>query len=263
MAKVIVDFGVAGLVIGDLTWGACVKKSDSSAVITTGATLTAYNATGKYWLENPNVTETTLFYIYPTATPATKRLGEFLAPTSLSICNNALLNLGQNTIASLDDAVTAATLCKNFWSQALDFVLRKHPWNCAIKRDTLTATGAAPVFEFSAIFNLPSDCLRLLEVEGLREGWKVEGRTILCDEATVNIKYVYRNESINIWDAGLIEAMTAYMTWKLSYPVTKSETRQAALWKTFVDVLKAAQNTDAMEEPGDEVGDSPFLNVRG
>ena len=263
MAKVIVDFGVASLVIGDLTWGACLKKSDNSAVSTTGATLTAFNATGKYWLENPNVTETTLFYIYLTATPATARLGEFIAPSSLSICNAAILNLGGKVISSFDDATTEATLCKNLWTPALDFMLRLHPWNCAIKRVALTASATVPVYEFSAMFDLPSDLLRLLEVEGLRDGFKIERRTLLCDESTINIRHVFRNENVAEWDSLLVRAMTQYMTFELSWPITRKDSVRDTNWKLFTDILRSAKNIDAMEEPQDEVGDSPFISVRG
>ena len=262
MAKVIVDFGVASLVIGDLTWGACLTKSGNTVVSTTGSTLTAFDTTGKYWLENPNVTENTLFYIYLTATPATLRLGEFICADVISICNNAILSLGGNVIASLDDVQAEAVLCKALWQPSLDMVLRLHLWNCAIKRATLAPDVATPTYEFAAQFSMPSDLLRLLEVYELNEGYKIERRTIICDESAISIKYVFRNEAINEWDSLLIQAMTAYMGFKLAYPVTKSNSTQEAQWKIFTELLRTAKNIDAQEEPQDQIGDFPFVNVR-
>jgi len=261
MAKIIVDFGAAGIVVGGLTWAACHRQRDQAVVSTTGSTLTAFDTFGKYWLENPNVTEDTVFDIYVTATPTSRILDKFISPSSLAICNNAILGLGGNVIASFDDATTEGVLCKNFWSQALNATLRLHPWNCAIKRAVLPPDATPPTYEWSAAFSLPSDLLRLLEVNGLTE-YKVEGRKILCDEAALNIKYVYRNETTADWDSLLIAAVTAYMGFNLAYPLTKSNTTRDGQWKLFTELLRTAKAVDAQEEPGDTLGDFPFINVR-
>lgn len=262
MSKVIIDFGVAGLAIGDLTWHACQKVSDNSAVATTSSTLTAYDATGKYWLENPNVTADTQFAIYITATPTTKRLGMFRSPTSINICNRALLGLGQNVITSLSDTSTEGVLCNALWASALDAVIRLHPWNFAVKRATLTPDATAPVYEWTAAFSIPSDCLRLLNIDGLTE-YKVEKGKILCDESSLNLRYLVRNETLSEWDALAIEVLVQYIAWQLSWPLTKSNTTRSEQYKILAEVLRAAKGIDAQEEPGDEVGDFPFLNVRG
>ena len=262
MAKVIVDFGAAGIVIGGLTWAACQRQRDQVAVSTAGSTLTAFDAVSKYWLENPNVTEDTLFDIYVTATPTTRVLDKFLSPTSLEICNNAILGLGGNTITSFDDTTRAeAVLCESFWPQALNATLRLHPWNCAIKRAVLTPDVTPPTYEWTYAFSLPSDLLRLLELDGVTE-YKIEGRKILCDESALSIRYVFRNENTAEWDTLLIAALTAYMAFQLSYPLTKSNTTRGEQWKLFTELLRTAKSIDAQEEPGDTMGDFPFINVR-
>ena len=272
MAKALVDFGQVGLVIGNLTWVACQRSRDFANVATAGSTLTAFGASGAYWLDNPNVTEETNFGIYVTADPSSVVYGEFQSsswatgPTppdasALAVCNNAVLNLGGKTFAAFDVQAPEAILCTNFWTAALDAVLRLHPWNFAVKRATLAPDVAAPEYEWTAAFTLPADYLRLLEVYGLNE-YKVENGKILCDETALSIRYIYRNSTTTAWDKTFVEAMTLYMTWKLAYPLTKSQAVRDTQWKYFTEFLRTAKNIDAQEEPQDTVGDFPFLNAR-
>lgn len=262
MAKIIVDFGTPGLVIGGLTWAASQRKRDHAVVATAGSTLTAYDSAGKYWLENPNVTEDTFFDIYVTATPTTRVLDIFLSPTGLDLCNNALLSLGGNVITSFSDLTAEAKLCSAFWAKAVDTVLRLHPWNAAVKRAQLTPDVTTPVYEWLAAFSLPSDLLRILDLDGVTE-YKSEGGKILCNESALNLRYVYRNDNPAGWDALLSQAMTSYLTFMLAYPLTKSNTTRTEQWKLFTELLRTARNVDAQEEPGEELGDFPFINVRG
>lgn len=261
MAKIIVELGAAGIVIGGITWAACKRKRDMADVSTAGSTLTPFDSVSKYWLENPNVTEDTYFDVYVTATPTSRVLGLFLSPTALDICNNAILALGGNVITSFSDGSAAASLCSAFWGKAVDAVLRLHPWNCAIKRVLLTPDATAPVYEWTAAFSLPSDLLRLLDIDSVTE-YKSENGKILCNEAALNSRYVYRNDNPAGWDALLIHVMIAYMAFQLSYPLTKSNTTRDAQWKLFTELLRSAKAIDAQEEPGETVGDFPFINVR-
>ena len=183
--------------------------------------------------------------------------------TQLQICNNGILLLGATPIASISDSSTEAVLCSNMWEQSKNAVLRIHPWNFAIKRALLaTPDVPAPAYEWLASFTLPTDLLRLLEVNGITK-YKVEGRKVLCDEASLAIRYVFKNDTFSDWDALFIEAMSAYMAFKLAYPLTKSNTTKKDMWDLFTEMLRTAKAIDAQEEPGDTIGEFPFLNVRG
>ena len=76
-----------------------------------------------------------------------------------SICSNALLMLGAQTVASTSDGTDRSTLAANLYESARDSVLRSHPWNCATKRVVLAPDSAAPAFGYAAQFALPSDFL--------------------------------------------------------------------------------------------------------
>src|SRR5690606_7797987 len=113
-----------------------------------------------------------------------------MANNAVSICNMALGELGINAITSLDQATADARLCNRFYEQTRDEVLRAHPWNFAIKRVNLSAISTAPVFGWLYQYQLPSDYLRLIQLNGWEEDeqadrWEIEADKLLTDETTV------------------------------------------------------------------------------
>ena len=58
--------------------------------------------------------------------------------TEVSICSNALRQLGDDPITSLTDDTERARLCNALYPDARDSVLRSHPFNFSITRASLT-----------------------------------------------------------------------------------------------------------------------------
>lgn len=141
-------------------------------------------------------------------------------------------------------------------------MLRLHPWNFAVKRIQLTPDLTAPVYGYSSAFTLPAECLRICEVYGI-EDYKLEGRKILCDSSGISIKYIFRNEDVTQYDSLFIDALAAYLAFKMAYPRTKSNETKKIMFDTFKSILPLAKNIDAQEEPQDTIGDFPFIRVRG
>jgi hypothetical protein len=269
----IVDFKVPGLTTATTALAWCLGPDNVTVVDTTGWTLTLPNGVdeGQYILTVPLAPYGSTFKIYEIANTANYSLGSLTMSleisssypaAALTICNNAILALGGNVVTSFADSTAEGILCTNLWPPALDAVLRLHPWNCAIKRAVLAPDVTPPTYEWTAAFTLPADLLRILDLDEVTE-YKVEGRKILCDESALNIRYVYRNEVVNTWDSLLVSVLTAYMAFKFAYPLTKSNSTRDTQWKLFTELLRTAKAIDAQEEPGDTIGDFPFINVRG
>ena len=182
--------------------------------------------------------------------------------SKITICSNALLKLGAASISAFDENSTGARLSSNFWPDALDAVLRSHPWNCAIKRVALAPTSVSPIYDYDNAFTLPGDNLRLLEVKTDYD-YKVESGEILATEDPLYIKYIWRNENVATYDALLISALTAYMQAELAYPITKSTTQQKAAWELFALKIKQARTVDGQEDPPETFGDFPLRDIRG
>lgn len=187
-----------------------------------------------------------------------------MSATPVSICSNALLRLGDKTISSFEDGTDRAVLASNLWPDARDYVLRRHPWNCAIKREVLAPDAVAPAFGWQYQFQLPADWLRTIQVgeDGERQPYKIEGRKILMDSNVLKLVYVFRNDNPATWDALLVEAMTRVMRALFAYPSTQSGSMEQLAEAELVPLLKEARATDGQEDFPDALDDSPLLQAR-
>lgn len=122
-----------------------------------------------------------------------------------------------------------------------------------------------PEFEWPYAYQLPSDCLRVLSVgeEGEAPNYRLEGPTILSDEATLAVRYVFRETNADRYDAGLIGALEAYCAMKFAYPLTKSNSVADNMQKLFTYQMQQARTQDALENPPEDSQDFPFITVRG
>lgn len=189
--------------------------------------------------------------------------------SDVSICTSALLRLGDRPINTLDEQTDRAILCANLYTQARDFIIRRHTWNSCITRVALAPLAAAPAFDWNYQFLLPPDCLRVLSVgeDGHFIPWKVEGSTsgriILCNENPAYLRYVFRNEDPATWDPGLVESVTDYLCELLAYPITKSLGVQEAMTDKKVRDGKVSRAIDGQEDVPESSSDAPFIQARG
>lgn len=186
--------------------------------------------------------------------------------TGVSICSNALLMLGAQTINDFQDQLNLdrAKLCANLYPSQRDSILRAHPWNCCIKRVVLAPLAQTPAFGYSSAFDLPDDCLRVLEVGtgGLQIDYLVEGRTIQADTMVLELRYVFRNESESTWDSHLIDLMTAAMAAVLAYPVTQSTSERDSREAKLTQLFRQAKAADGQEDPPQTLGNEHLLASR-
>lgn len=186
--------------------------------------------------------------------------------TGVSICSNALLMLGAQTINSFSDAsaLDRAKLCANLYPTVRNKLLRSHPWNCAVKRLVLSPDVAPPAFGYSNQFQLPTDCLRVLEVceGGANIDYRIEGRSIQANTSVLQLRYVFLNEDENTWDETLVELMTLAMAARMAYAVTQSAALEQSRMQELQMALRSAKAVDGQEEPPETLGDFPLLQAR-
>jgi hypothetical protein len=178
--------------------------------------------------------------------------------TDISICSNALLQLGKAPIASFNDGSDSARICKNLYPVQRDAQLRAFPWVCATKRVVLAPLADAPAFGYGSQFLLPDDFLRVIAVgdrylwDAQWDGFTVEGRRILGSGDTLKLTYVYSAPE-DQWDAQLVELMEARMLWKLAYPVTQSTSLRDSLQAEYGALAKLARAVDSQQTPSESL----------
>ena len=181
----------------------------------------------------------------------------------IDVCNKALDKLGQNPIISLTDGNKAANLCSRNWPLVRDQVLREHPWNFAMKRDILAPSTDAPAWGFENQFPLPADWLRLVEIRDLSTGeYQVESNTILANSDALYVRYIFRQEDPNKYDALFVDAVASCLAVELAEPLTQSTQKKQLAMQMYVESLVAAKRIDGQENPPVEYEEDDWIKVR-
>ena len=181
----------------------------------------------------------------------------------VQICNIALSNLGEAKIAALTDENERARQCNLRYEDSRDAVLRSHPWSAAVTRASLAASSVAPAWGFAKKFALPSDCLRVLDIEDFYQSYKVEGKFIFTDAGAVNLLYIQKVTDPQQFDSLLLHAIAMKLGAEIAEALTgRAELRDRMLSK-YLQVLVEARGVDAQErsQPGEFIADN-YLNAR-
>ncbi|HEY1082213.1 MAG TPA: hypothetical protein VGE29_08125 [Prosthecobacter sp.] len=162
--------------------------------------------------------------------------------TPVEICNHALSRLGEARILSLDDGNRVGRLCKLHYGPARDQVLRCHPWSFAKDRATLSAIAQAPAFGWAKQFQLPSNCLRVLtlngETEEEGEEFAVEAGKLLTDAQSANIRYIFRAEDTSGYDPLAVDAIVVLLAAKMAVDLTSSTSKAEGLRSEYERLTK-------------------------
>lgn len=182
--------------------------------------------------------------------------------TQTEICNLAIAMVGGKQILTVDDDIEEARLCKKFYPLVRDRLLRSHPWNFAIKRVQLAELSTVPLFGFDHQFQLPADCLRVLQLDENTDRYKVEGRVVVTNNSTVKALIVFKQTDESKWDANFVDVMATALAVELAYPITQARETKADLMEEYKMKLAQARSFDAQEGVLDQVDASEWLNAR-
>ena len=173
-----------------------------------------------------------------------------MATSVVQIVNNALVRIGANSITALTENSEAARAANVIYEQVRDATIRDHVWNFAVKRVQLAQDTETPAFEYSYQYALPSDCLRVLQMQEKTMVYKIEGRKLLTDEGTAKIIYLSRVEDPNEFDAMFVEALSARIAAELSITLVESN----SMYQNMMEVYRM-KITDARSIDGQESGE--------
>lgn len=183
--------------------------------------------------------------------------------SAVSICNLALYHLGVASISSLTENTKPARACNAIYEDQRDQLLRRYPWNFAVTRTTLAALASpTPAYDYSDYFQLPADCLRLLEVKD-DSTYKVEGRRIASNAgAPLYIKYVAQITDANQYDSLFRAALAARIAVTLAPTFTDSAAKRERAEAAYKAAILEAFGADGVEESPEYIRTDPWLDAR-
>lgn len=182
--------------------------------------------------------------------------------SKIEITNIALIHLGANLISSFEEDSVEATLANAVWNTTRTSLLRDHPWNFAIKDIEVPQLTEKPLANFNYKYQLPSDCLRLLEVYETNS-YKLMGREIHSNNSSCKVKYVRDVTDTTIWDAAFVDLMAAKLAFELAYPLTKSNSLMQQMGEIYGLKVQKARFIDSTEDIPSPFGStSSLITVR-
>tara|TARA_R110000744_G_scaffold10618_4_gene32911 strand:- start:3694 stop:4296 length:603 start_codon:yes stop_codon:yes gene_type:complete len=185
-----------------------------------------------------------------------------MATSVVQIVNNALVKIGANAILTLTEDTEAARAANLVYDQIRDACIRDHVWNFAVNRVELAQNSTAPAFGFSYQYNLPSDCLRVLQMDDMSTLYKIEGGKLLTDDGTAKILYLARVEDVNLFDAMFVEAFSARLAAELSVTLSESNTLYSNMMEMYQRKISDARSMDAQESGYIEIVADTWLDSR-
>jgi len=186
------------------------------------------------------------------------------APDSASkICNLALDHILQTNEEAVTD-ITAPTsetekICARWYDQTRREVLRRKPWNFALKRVALTATTDTPAFGYDRAFNLPNDFIRVVSLEDpslsmpeFPMSYQLEGNQILTNmeaDTNLNLRYIYDFTSVAKMDSLFINLLVVTLAKNMAYKFSASTSDVQRLDSLMREAMAAAGAIDGQERP--------------
>lgn len=159
----------------------------------------------------------------------------------------ALVKVGADRISAITQDVKRAVLLNAIYDTARDATLRAHPWNFAIKRVTIAPTSDEPEWGYAYEYDLPNDCLKILDTDPNDIEHVIEGRKLRTDESELDIRYIYRHESEADWDPCFVEALSWRLARDISYALTQSSTVREQCEAGYRAALAEARSMDGTE----------------
>lgn len=167
------------------------------------------------------------------------------------IVNLALAHIAVNSITDIDELSTPAREAKRIWDIVVDEVLsdNKAQWSFATYTTTLAQLEDAPIIKYSYAYQLPTDFLRLIELNDANEyeitAYNVQGRSLLCDtDSPVYITYVQRISEPENFSPKFASCLSARLAYYLANKLAKDKGAQDRCDKLYNTLLSESVHAD-------------------
>lgn len=197
--------------------------------------------------------------------------------SNVEIANSALTKVGSTRITALTDNVKAAREINAIFELRRDYLLRTHNWSFAMTRASLPALDETPAWGYTTLYQLPTDCLRVVQVNdtwvvpGLAdytsgpdsEPYKITGRRIETDiGAPLKLRYIKRVTDPAQFDAAFVEVFASDLADQVCEALTQSNTKREATRAVLRQSLLEAVRSNAIELPPEAIPDDSWMLSR-
>lgn len=193
------------------------------------------------------------------------------------IANRALTKLGSERILDLTDNTKRARVMYSMFDTVRDDELRAHLWRFAITRTTVPSVAdATPAFDYDYAYGLPSDCIRLIQVNDYYIAnslapyitsddapFSLESNQILANFASpLKIRYVKRVTDTTQYDPCFVEALACRLAAEACETITQSANKRKAAWQEYELAIRKAISANVLETAPTSFADDAWVLSR-
>lgn len=166
----------------------------------------------------------------------------------VSICNSALIKLGQQRINDITEDNKRAILCNEQYNKIRKKTLASHLWNFALRRQELALTANKLAYGPENEFQLPNDVLSVLLVnDNDNVKWYIEDDKLYSDHDSIFIWYISDITDSGKFRSYFAELLAWELAFDLSYALVESNTFRQALKIDLAEERTNAYFMDARE----------------
>jgi hypothetical protein len=199
-----------------------------------------------------------------------------MASADVDIANAALLKLGSPAIVALTDGTKAARTIAARYDDLRRDELSNNPWTFAMLRTTLPALSAFPAYGFGLAYQIPTDCLQLVQVNDfdypsnasdyrsiLDVPFALEGGRILTDwPAPLKLRYVQDITDVTRFSPSFCEVLACRIAYECCETILQSATKKDGLMKEHQMAIARAGQNNAIEKPPESAPDDSWVMGR-
>jgi len=117
--------------------------------------------------------------------------------------------------------------------------------------------------EFAYRFALPSDCLRLLRINGDdADMYRVEAGYVYTDEGTVSVEYIFDQGTESAFDAQFVDLLASRLSAECAFHMTGNTALTEQCWTIYNNKLSMARSMDSMQGKPRPIEADAWLNAR-
>jgi hypothetical protein len=183
-----------------------------------------------------------------------------MALSALALCSRALLKIGAQPIASLEEGTAEAEVAANLYPSVRDAALSAHPWSFATGQASLPRLAAQPHADYAHAFQLPAGFLRALSAGDI--AYRIQEDKLHSDAAQVVLTYVFRPDEAD-FPPFFASALVARLAAEFCIPLTESASRAELLYRLADREMREARLVDSQQDTPRALAHFPLISARG
>jgi len=186
-----------------------------------------------------------------------------MANSEVSICNMALVRLGQSRISSMtQQGRLEAELSSIFYEPTVSELLTDYEWAFATERASLAVSAETNLTNYTYKYTIPNNCLRIISfIDGnsyadITDDWAIEGKYVYSNTIPGYIKYIRTITNPSVFPQLFVEALYLRLATKMCLKMTQDQSLLGMLFQEYSAALRTAMSVCGANSKAEPVAET-------